>query len=371
MADINTKPVTPAQALQAMRELAKIGEYSVMLHGAPGVGKTSIVAQLAEEMGGALKDIRLTTIDSCDLRGLPFLNHQTKETIWYKPEFLPNEGEKPGIIFLDELTTAEQRLQASAYSLLQERRIGEYKVPKGWFIVAAGNGAQHGAISNEMGTALADRLIHFQVVADPFSWIDDYARPRNLNAKVITFIKTKPDFFERCEIRVREDKMIDASPRGWERVARIMDAIGDTPKTRPVLQNIVSGIVGMETAATFFEITDLLTEQVQVEKLMKAKTAQERKALMPKSLEGIYGLAYALDAIVKDGETLQKAIEIATEIEDIEQKGEIPLPTSEVTTLAMEMLIQRGFDKKLEKYMIGYPVYQAYAEKRRKQGLAA
>src|SRR3954449_5887335 len=78
-------------------------------------------------------------------------------------EFLPTPDQPDGILFLDELTAADQRLQISAYSLILDRRVGNYQLPDGGQVVAAGNASFHGAISHDMGTALADRMFHFNV----------------------------------------------------------------------------------------------------------------------------------------------------------------------------------------------------------------
>jgi MoxR-like ATPase len=138
---------------------------SWMLHGRPGVGKTQIVQQMADRMGAKLFDLRLTTIEPQDLRGLPYYDHGTKRTVWYRPEDLPDEG--PAVLFLDELTAASPYLQPTVYGLLQERRVGRHLLPDSVFIVAAGNAVEDGAVAYEMGTALSDRLIHMTVRARP------------------------------------------------------------------------------------------------------------------------------------------------------------------------------------------------------------
>jgi MoxR-like ATPase len=112
-----------------------------MLHGRPGVGKTELVQTLAERKGASLYDLRLTTIEPQDLRGLPFYDHEKRRTVWYRPEDLPDDPDRPAILFLDELTAAAPTLQPTVYGLLQERRVGRHRLPESVFIVAAG---QHG-----------------------------------------------------------------------------------------------------------------------------------------------------------------------------------------------------------------------------------
>ncbi len=151
---------------------------SWMLHGRPGVGKTQLVTELSHRIGARLFDIRLTTIEPQDLRGLPYYDHEAQRTVWYRPEDLPDDPSQPSILFLDELTAASPNLQPTVYGLLQERRVGRHLLPASVFVVAAGNTVDDGAIAYEMGTALADRLIHLQVNPDAKDWLERYAVDR-------------------------------------------------------------------------------------------------------------------------------------------------------------------------------------------------
>ena len=130
----------------------------VMLWGPPGIGKSDIVKSVAQECGIEQRDIRLAQLDPVDLRGVPTVeNGQTK---WAVPSFFPTEPESAGIIFLDELSAADPSIQVAAYQLLLDRRIGEYKVPPKWIIVAAGNRAEDNAVSLPISSALANRMMH-------------------------------------------------------------------------------------------------------------------------------------------------------------------------------------------------------------------
>ena len=124
------KPSKLYEALQAL-----IGER-VPLHiwGACGVGKSQIVARVASDLGYDFLDVRAVQLDPVDLRGLPrILEDQTE---WVPPKFLPNRGK--GILFLDELTSAPQMTQAGCHQLVLDRKLGEYALPDGWVVIAAG-----------------------------------------------------------------------------------------------------------------------------------------------------------------------------------------------------------------------------------------
>jgi len=145
---INTVPATPDMIKECIIKIAKdteLRKIASYIWGPAGIGKSDIVRQIANELDWALIDLRLTRMDSTDLTGLPYLHEESKQTIYYLPEFLPTAemiaewGKKGCIIFLDELSASEPRLQASAYELILDRRIGKYKLPDNVMVVAAGN----------------------------------------------------------------------------------------------------------------------------------------------------------------------------------------------------------------------------------------
>lgn len=145
---INTVPATPDMVKNCILELAKntdLRKIAPYIWGPPGIGKSDIVRQVAQTLNWSLIDLRLTRMDSTDLTGLPYLHEDSRQTIYYLPEFLPTEemikdwGKNGCIIFLDELSAAEPRLQASAYELILDRRIGKYSLPDNVMVVAAGN----------------------------------------------------------------------------------------------------------------------------------------------------------------------------------------------------------------------------------------
>ena len=158
------KPSKLYEALQAL-----IGER-VPLHiwGACGVGKSQIVARVASDLGYDFLDVRAVQLDPVDLRGLPrILEDQTE---WVPPKFLPNRGK--GILFLDELTSAPQMTQAGCYQLVLDRKLGEYVLPEGWVVIAAGNPASERGVHFAMPRPLRNRCVHLDLDPD----LDDWCR---------------------------------------------------------------------------------------------------------------------------------------------------------------------------------------------------
>ena len=166
-------------------------------------------------------DLRLTTIEPVDIRGAIYADDTQAKTVWFPPEFLPTADQPAGILFLDELTAADQRLQISAYSLILDRRVGHYRLPDGWQVVAAGNASFHGAVCHDMGTALADRMFHFnvQTVIDAFL---DHALARGFAPEVMAYLKVRPDKLDDTQAQLAADHLVGASPRGWEDVSNVL-----------------------------------------------------------------------------------------------------------------------------------------------------
>ena len=114
-----------------------------MIWGAPGIGKSQTVAEVAREAKIELIDLRLSQLAPTDLRGLPVADHKERTARWYPPEFLPRGGQ--GILFLDELNMAPPAMQGIAQQLVLDRQVGSYTLPKGWHVWAAGNRLEDGA----------------------------------------------------------------------------------------------------------------------------------------------------------------------------------------------------------------------------------
>ncbi|MGP3695785.1 AAA family ATPase [Rhodobacter sp. NSM] len=369
---VNTMPVSTGEAFEVLLhgwEAQRSGGMMVswMLHGRPGIGKTEIVQQLAERTGSMLFDLRLTTIEPQDLRGLPYYDHASQKTVWYRPEDLPDDPERPAILFLDELTAAAPNLQPTVYGLLQERRVGRHRLPPSAFIVAAGNRVEDGAVAYEMGTALSDRLIHLNLRADAPDWLLRYALPQGLHPTVIAFIRTRPDLLETTEEALRRGQMIACTPRSWARVSTILQQVSD----RRMRDVMVAGTVGEAAAAEFALIADDIAATVQVTELLAARDSA-RTRLYPATMHGLTALIYGLVAMA-DAQTLPEIIEIMAEIRHLGRRRDeevfLRMPLAELSGYGFEILIQKALDNGWQHVFLQSRAYQAYAAERRAAGL--
>ncbi len=362
---LNIPPVSIAAAKAALVEQFAspvLRRRASMLWGPRGVGKSSVVRQLAEHHRVPLVDLRLTTIEPVDIRGALYADEQLEQTVWFPPEFLPRADQPEGILFLDELTAAEQRLQISAYSLILDRRVGRYALPDGWMVVAAGNASFHGAVSHDMGAALADRMFHFNVQTAIDAFLA-HALANGFAPEVMAYLRVRPDRLDDTQAQLAADHLVGASPRGWEDISNVLKS-GLSESAQRVF---VQGRIGAANAAEFFGVLRELRAGADVLKLLSAASGPETLALLPKTLDGLYGLVYGLLAAAANAEAMARAIEIAEQLPEV--RGDVPLPLREVQTLAMELLLQRALQSGLETAVMDSAAYQRYAEQRRRDGL--
>lgn len=209
------------------------------LWGGPGLGKSDIVRQVAKERKVALQDVRALLLDPVDLRGLPYLSadHQSK---WATPDFLPRDGE--GILFLDELNAAPPMVQASCYQLVLDRKLGEYTLPEGWAIVAAGNRESDRAVTTRMPTPLRNRFTHLNFEVDMQEWCE-WAIGADIRPEVIAFIRFKPDLLSNFD----RDANAFPSPRSWSFVSKILNQ----PSSPGIEHELIAGTVGAGAATEF------------------------------------------------------------------------------------------------------------------------
>ncbi|MCI0744364.1 MAG: AAA family ATPase [Verrucomicrobia subdivision 3 bacterium] len=328
--ELNLTPITPSKALQCFPSLYKL-RYPTFLHGDPGIGKSSIVRQFAKRRQLRLIDLRLSTIEAIDLRGLPTIDRDKAETVWIKPEFLPTD-ESPGILFLDEFTAVEERMQAACLELLLDRRIGKHQIGPNWWIVAAGNLASDGVIIYEMTTTTASRLVHLHVAADVGDWLE-WAETNRLHFDVLAYLRAHPQQLTTTEQQSETGHVVGATPRGWERVSEILKENQDS-EIRRVL---VEGVVGREVANSFFLSVSELSLLPQIDNLM-LQTPERAAAMVPSQVEALYGLCYGLPACCHSLEDLLHGLAVWTAITSVQDT----LPREEIQTLAVELLLQRA-----------------------------
>ena len=136
----------------------------VMIWGPPGIGKSDLIAELAQEDNRPVTDVRLNLWEPTDIKGIPYYNSKENTMSWAPPAELPTDENANDVLFLDELVSAAPAVQAAAYQLVLNRRVGTYKLPKGVGIVAAGNRMSDKGVTYRMPSPLANRFVHIEQI---------------------------------------------------------------------------------------------------------------------------------------------------------------------------------------------------------------
>ena len=227
---------------------------AIMLRGAPGVGKSTIVRSVAKELGIGFIDVRLAQMERVDFAGLPSVREGMTE--WNVPSFWPRDVKSKGIILLDEITSAPSDCQVAAYSVVLDRRIpnSNYVLPNGWLIVAAGNRTCDRAVVKTMSSALANRFVHFEVEAKSEDWVK-WAIVNDINPAIIGFINYRPSHLLKMEGQNLEQGW--PSPRSWERVSNVIKMFNGNIE---LLRKVVYGLIGNGVGLEFMEFYKMSAE---------------------------------------------------------------------------------------------------------------
>ncbi len=283
------------QATRLKEVLGKLleQEWAVFLWGAPGIGKSSIVHQVAEERNLPVVDLRATLLDPTDLRGIPMLKDGT--AVWCPPAFLPKEGDTPGILFLDELNAAPPLVQAGMYQLVLDHAVGEYRLPEGWRIIAAGNRAADRAVTFRLSSALANRFVHLELEQDIGSWTL-WAQTHGIESSILGFLNYRPSL-----LLTQAESGPYASPRTWEMLSDTIKAFGSIT----AVTDIASGIVGEGPANEFLTFARDAVTREEIEALKK----DPQGAPLPTRMDRLWSLVGYLS--VRDNAVSHVALIVA------------------------------------------------------------
>lgn len=267
----------------AVRSLIRVHQ-PVFIWGNPGVGKSSVVSQLATSLNVALQDVRALLLDPVDIRGLPHLSPEGRST-WATPDFLPTKGE--GILFLDELNAAPGMVQAAFYQLVLDRKLGEYTLPDGWVIVAAGNRDSDRAHTSRMPTPLRNRFVHLEFEVDTQDW-SEWAINSGIRPEVIAFIRFRPELLNQFD----RDATAFPSPRSWEFVSRILESSPDAS----IEHEMFAGTVGAGAATEFSAFLRMFRELPSIDAILMSPATEP----VPQDPAAQYAVASALAHCASD-----------------------------------------------------------------------
>ena len=210
------------------------------LEGKPGLGKTTLVVDICKKLGVGCKIVSLSQYDPAEIAGWLIPNADHSAMIRLRPDWMPVDGN--GVVYLDELPQAITANQNIAAQIVNERRVGEHRLPEGWTVVGAGNQSKDRAGTNHMPTHLRDRMTFLEVEAD----MDDvlaYFAKNGVDPRVIAFLRFSPKRLHEFD----RDANACPSPRSWERVSTIINlGLNDLCQAEAV-----AGTVGRAAAVEF------------------------------------------------------------------------------------------------------------------------
>ena len=235
----------------------------LMVWGPPGVGKSTILREAAQELGIGFVDVRLAQREPVDVRGLPVPNREKGAVEWLVASDWPREGR--GILLFDELTAADRTLQVAAYELILDRRLGDlYRLPPGWYVCAAGNRIEDAAVATGMSSALANRFLHVELAPNAEQWTR-WAIRQGIHRNVLGFLRFRPDLLFQMSNENLERGW--PSPRAWERVGLLEEEFEETPDD-PLFEPLVRGLVGAGVAIEYMDYRKAASEFGDVRALL-------------------------------------------------------------------------------------------------------
>ena len=278
------RPLHLSSVLREELHAAAEGVHTpVMLWGPPGVGKSQIVMQIGSDLELPVIDIRLSQMEPSDLRGIPF--KQGDKVEWAVPSILPDAEAHgtAGILFLDEINAAAPSVSAAAYQLILDRRLGNYQVPTGWAIFAAGNRQGDRGVTYAMPAPLANRFSHYEVDINIDDWVA-WAHGAGIDERIIGFLRFRPDLL--FDFDPAQNPIAFPSPRSWEFAHRALQKFAQHPE---LVTGSIQACVGQAAA---IECQAFIRSLDQIPDLDLIIAGQE--SAVPEEIDLQYAVASAL-----------------------------------------------------------------------------
>ena len=302
-----------------------IRQRPILLMGAPGIGKTQIMEQIARECKVGLVSYTITHHTRQSAVGLPFIKEKTcgqetfsvteytmSEIIASVYEKMEKTGLKEGILFIDEINCVSETLAPMMLQFLQGKTFGNQKVPEGWVIVTAGNPPEYNKSVREFDVVTLDRIKRINVQPDFEVW-KEYAYEQGIHPAVISYLELRRKNFYRMENTV--DGRIFATARGWEDLSRLIqvyEALGKEVDREVVYQYIQHPMIAKDFAAylalynkykTDYAMEDLLLgkwTQLTIQKIRNASLDEHLSlvGLLNGKLSQLFTECYLMDSYV-------------------------------------------------------------------------
>ena len=293
MENIALRTVSPNGAKRSIRRAFK-KKRPIFIWGPPGVGKSEVVQQIGSEYKKSLViDIRLSLWEPTDIKGIPYFDSNQNTMVWAPPAELPDEATAKKhdiiILFMDEMNSAPPAVQAAAYQLILNRRVGTYHLPNNVVIVAAGNREADKGVTYRMPAPLANRFVHLEISVDFDDWLH-WAADNQIHPDVVGYLTfAKKDLYD---FDPKSPSRSFATPRSWSFVSELLEDDDDENTTT----DLVSGAVGEGLAVKFMAHRKVASKLPNPIDILNGKV----KEIETKEISAMYSLTVSLCYELKD-----------------------------------------------------------------------
>jgi len=293
MSEVISRTVGPKGAKKSLRKAFK-NKRPIFMWGPPGIGKSDIIKQLGVELDAHVIDVRLSLWEPTDIKGIPYFDSNSSKMVWAPPSELPDaemaSKHKNIVLFMDEMNSAAPSVQAAAYQLILNRRVGTYQLPDNVVMVAAGNRETDKGVTFRMPAPLANRFVHLELTVD---WDDyfEWATENKIHKDVVGFLTfSKKDLYD---FDPKSSSRAFATPRSWSFVSELLvddDCDNDT------LTDLISGSVGEGLAVKFMAHRKISSKMPNPTDILSGKI----KKMESKEISAMYSLTVSLCYELKD-----------------------------------------------------------------------
>ena len=262
----------------------------IILMGPPGVGKTAVVAQVAQRLGINFVSYSITHHTRQSALGLPYIDDAVYDGRSYKVsrytmseiiaaayDAMEETGVREGILFLDEVNCVSETLAPAMLQFLQFKQFGQHRLPEGWVIVTAGNPPEYNRSAREFDPAMLDRMKRIDVEPDLDVWLD-YAVAHGVHPAITSYLQAKPDNFFHVRSDVKGTRIVTA--RGWEDLSRMIQAYeheGMTVSLSLVSQYLQDSDIA-EDFSLYFELFQKYQDKYRIKDVLAGEVDPEVKA---------------------------------------------------------------------------------------------
>jgi MoxR-like ATPase len=259
--------ITPKQLTKLLLNVAPV--RPVFIWGPPGIGKSALVERFAHDVGLECVSLLGSQLAPEDLIGVPRIDDG--KSVFCPPRMIARD--EPYLLFVDELNACSFEVQKAFYSLINDRRLGEYRLPEGAVVVGAGNRTQDQAIVKPMSSALMNRLLHVELRPSVREWLD-WAYSAGIHEWVIQYLETRPDHLSVAPPKTEETF---STPRAWHILSDALQGYGRDIQPQEI-EILAGGVLSPNHARSFGAFVKQLNGKLRIDHILSGEQPLPRAA---------------------------------------------------------------------------------------------